>query len=157
MGGPSAPSAPPPPLAPLASSTAPALTVTACPSAWISPPALPAWAETWPATCVLPPSPLRLTRSTMSALPVVALARRVVMLITPPMASEPYSVERGPRTISTRARLAPRGPISAKPPEMTMTLRVPARPQDSTMPGTVSALVQITARSRRCGMLSTES
>ncbi len=70
----------------------------------------------------------------------------------------PMSRTRWRRAFSSIARssAAPRGPVSLKPPEMTMAVRVPARPQASTIAGTVGALVQITARSRRCGMLSTE-
>ena len=36
-------------------------------------------------------------------LPPFSVRRRVITLMTPPMASEPYSVERGPLTISTRS------------------------------------------------------
>jgi hypothetical protein len=61
------------------------------------------------------------------------------------------------RAFSSTARSsdAPRGPVSAKPPEITTTFLQPARPQASTISGTMAALVQITATSRRCGIVST--
>jgi len=63
-----------------------------------------------------------------------------------------------PRRIFTaRSSTAPRGPVSEKPAEITTAAFTPARPQASMMLGTVGAWVAITARSRRCGMSSTEA
>jgi hypothetical protein len=63
------------------------------------------------------------------------------------------------RAFSSAARSSapPRGPASANPPEMMMAFLQPERPQVSTISGTVSARVQITAMSSRCGMVSTEA